>query len=113
MLQEPNYGGRGASGGAIFVAARRLTGSGVMQASGTLNRSLANADGGGGRIAVWVGLPPGAVDSRIASGDATGVSLKSTYGSFGGTLEALRASAAAEDGTTGIYGISSTVLLIR
>ncbi|NLF21793.1 MAG: hypothetical protein GX590_01410 [Lentisphaerae bacterium] len=113
MERELNYGGVGASGGGIFVAARRLTGDGLMRANGALNYSRTNADGGGGRIAVWVGLPLATVEARIAAG-APGVTRRDGYTPFaGGSFEVLRASDAAQDGTAGIYGLAGTVLLVR
>jgi hypothetical protein len=113
MLKELGYNGVGGSGGAIFVSARRLTGVGLLRANGSLNLNKPNADGGGGRIAVWVGLPLTDVEARITAAGA-GPSRLDAYAPFAdGSFEVLRASDAAQDGTAGIYGLAGTVLLVR
>ncbi len=113
MPQEPSYGGRGASGGAILVACARMTGQGTLRANGGLNYSKAEADGGGGRIAVWIGIPLNSVRQAIASASGAGVGPLEGYHSFDGILEALPASEAAEPGSTGFFGITGTMILLR
>ncbi len=112
MPREPNYGGTGASGGAILLSGRRLTGSGLLRANGSLNRGRTDADGGGGRIAVWVGMPLQAAETRVASGYYSGVFVED-YPHFGGDMQVLRASDAADDGTIEVYAISGSLIMLR
>ncbi len=107
-----NLSGTGASGGAILVTGSRVTGTGLLQANGSLNRSRSNADGGGGRIAVWVGIPLQTAETRVADRYAGGV-LVEDYSLFTGDMEALAASAAAGDGTVRVYAVSGTLLMFR
>jgi hypothetical protein len=115
MPKEPSYGGRGASGGSIFLAGQRLTGSGLLRANGSLNQGSAGADGGGGRIAVWVGVPLATVEASLASGSSLTAKLLKDYANFAVAtqMEALAASAAAGNGSKGVYGRLGTVIQLR
>ncbi len=74
----------GGSGGGIFLQCDNFSGAGTLQADGGDGRSGQTGAGGGGRIAVWYGVPDSEV-SRIIVGDLKYVVISSSIESFSGT----------------------------
>lgn len=104
------------SGGGIFLAGRRVTGSGALLANGAAARAgtdVEDAQGGGGRIAVWIGVPLDTVVSSIAANTAKGVTRFDTYPTFNGDVLVNPGGTAAEAGTFGFYVRRGTLFLLR
>lgn len=110
------YFSPGGSGGAIFVAANTVRGTGTLRARGQLWNSTYIC-GGGGRIAVWTHLPPEIVHKRIAEGNVRGLIYEYPYPNFGGDLDVSVMLSSrepqAEPGTKGFYSIGGTLIILR
>ncbi len=109
-----NYSGTGGSGGSILLSAgRQLTGSGGLEASGSLNRGRTDADGGGGRIAVWTWMPLSEIEPIVAVGEVRSGVILEPYPHFEGDIDALAASESADDGTAFVYAMQGTLIQLR
>jgi hypothetical protein len=120
------YRGSAGSGGSIFLAAPRVTGSGRLSARGGrgLGESPATtiiSSGGGGRIAVWHHLPLSEIEARLAAKSAVGLSVRYPYPSFTGAVDVgWIPSTGVNDtlnppdaGTKGFYTSAYTLLIVR
>lgn len=82
----------GGAGGGILLAGRKLTGSGLLSVRGGDGRTYAGG-GGGGRIALWTGVPPehfGAIWQRLLATGQAPEAMTSTNAlpaTFDGTFE--------------------------
>ena len=66
--RTPAYYQPGGAGGGILVACRTFSGTGIVRANGGNGQSDRKGGGGGGRIAVWIGVPESARQNYITNG---------------------------------------------
>jgi len=98
------YGGNGASGGSIFMAGRRFSGTGVLRAKGGRRDGQSPVgDGGGGRIAVWHHIAPDIADPRIAAKSVDHMAYTTNLPTFSGQLFVNAGGTNAQAGTSGFY----------
>lgn len=116
------YRGSGGSGGSIFLAGIRITGTGTLNARGGDASPYQNrAPGGGGRVAVWHHLSLEDVERRIAAGDSSGLVGRKEGGSFKGLVDvgvyphdpANPTTSAPTPGTFGFYYAAGTMVILR
>lgn len=114
---DPPRSCAGSSGGAIFLVCRRLAGNGLLQANGRPHSNRSPGDGAGGRIAAWVGvgLPFETIEARMVSGNPGGLRWVDDYPYFDQAtqMEALAGGGEAGDGSTRLYAILGTLLMMR
>ena len=112
------YGaGPGGSGGSILVFARRVTGSGALSAHGGDSNS-GSGTGGGGRIALWSGLPTELVETRLEALTVRGVEEVDREEVFSGAVDVSEGQAGylgavlGEPGTAKFYHAALGVVII-
>jgi hypothetical protein len=83
-----NGGGGGGSGGAIFIQCQTFSGgtNGLLSANGGNGLGGICGGGGGGRIAVWPGMPDQWRDRILAGQMPGGVTITDDWENFQGTL---------------------------
>jgi hypothetical protein len=109
--------GGGGSGGAVFLAAHRFSGGGIVRAKGGI-ASGDVASGGGGRIAIWHRMPLADVEARLASQTTSGLYYTATFPDFPDnqidvTWNGTSKSGLPGAGTKGFYTAVSTLIIIR
>jgi hypothetical protein len=93
------YRGAAGSGGSIFLAAMRCSGSGTL------------------RIAIWQHLPLHVVEQRVAEQNVAGLFHFDSCSSFRGVLDTGVTSSIltyqAEEGSKGFYTVGATLIILR
>ena len=110
------YRGPSGSGGSIFLATRRLKGTGQLLARGTpWGTTFSVYSSGGGRIAVWRGVDRAQVEACLAGAALPSLSMNARTPSFQGTIDI--SSVGTDDpyyaGSSGFYSQPTTIVILR
>ncbi len=112
-----SHGGGGGSGGSVFIACQRITGTGTVRANGGPQGHSTGGQGGGGRVAVWYRMPLSRVEQHLASRDKSGFTVHEQQpSSFAGTVEADALQTGdypGEHGTVRFCTLTGTLLMMR
>lgn len=100
------------SGGGILVSCRNFSGEALLRASGGAFEGRTNASGGGGRIAVWWRVPLEKAKAMAVGAQPPGVNLMQGFDPADWTLEALAGGPDAQNGSTGFYGVTGTLIMV-